>query len=85
MEALKQDVRLFVYTLICFQCILQLAAGSTYYRYIKLFSYLITLCICCNMIFSAIEHIEDQIPRAQSQYEQWIKQWEEIQLVGKVE
>lgn len=51
MENLAVEVRRLVYTVICFQCLIQLTEGSGYQKYLKLFSYLLTMCICFNVVF----------------------------------
>ena len=42
MEYLAVEVRRLVYTVICFQCLIQLTEGSGYQKYLKLFSYFIS-------------------------------------------
>lgn len=37
MENLAVEVRRLVYTVICFQCLIQLTEGSGYQKYLKLF------------------------------------------------
>ncbi len=54
MEVLAAEVRRLVYTVICFQCLIQLTEGSAYQKYLKLFSYLLTMCICCNVVFTFV-------------------------------
>lgn len=58
MEELAMEVRRLVYTVICFQCLIQLTEGSAYQKYLKLFSYLLTMCICCNVVFSFVGQVE---------------------------
>lgn len=41
-----------IYTVICFKCILQITEGGPYHKYIKLFSQLLLLCMCCGMLLS---------------------------------
>lgn len=71
MEKLTHEVRSLVYIMICFQCILELASGSTYQKYLKLLAYLITICICCNIFVSFIGQIEYCWKQADRQYEEW--------------
>lgn len=80
MEQLAVEVRRLVYTMICFQCLLQLTSGSAYQKYLKLFSYLLTLCICCSVVFSAVGHIEDSMMQADALYGKWLKEWEKYDL-----
>lgn len=80
MEQLAAEVRRLVYTMICFQCLLQLTSGSAYQKYLKLFSYLLTLCVCCSVIFSAIGQIENSMLEADVLYDQWIKEWGEYNI-----
>ena len=87
MEVLAAEVRRLVYTVICFQCLIQLTEGSAYQKYLKLFSYLLTMCICCNVVFSFIGQVEnsfseaDQIYDATAYYEQL---WEE-KIIGEAQ
>lgn len=60
-----------IYTIICFKCILQITEGSPYQKYIKLFSHLLILCMCCGMLFS----FKDS---ADKLYSDWQLQWEKI-------
>ena len=50
MEQLVTQMRVLIYTVICFQCLLQITQGSIYQKYLKLFMYLLTLCICCQIL-----------------------------------
>lgn len=63
MENLAAEVRRLVYTVICFQCMIQLTEGSVYQKYLKLFSYLLTMCICCNVVFSFVGQVENSFRR----------------------
>lgn len=75
MENLAEDVRRLVYTVICFQCLIQLTEGSVYQKYLKLFSYLLTMCICCNVVFSFVGQIENSFSEADLLYSRWEKEW----------
>lgn len=76
MEELALRVRAFVYTMICFQCLIQLSVGNSFYKYLKLISQLFALCICCNIVFSFLGIVEDGWEQADKVYEQWEKQWQ---------
>lgn len=78
MEYLAAEVRRLVYTVICFQCLIQLTEGSAYQKYLKLFSYLLTMCICCNVIFSFAGHVDDSFCEADEVYATWEKEWREM-------
>lgn len=75
MEELALRVRTFVYTMICFQCLIQLSVGNAFYKYLKLFSQLLAICICCNIFFSFLGIVDDGWEQADEIYEQWQKQW----------
>lgn len=77
MFELKENVRVLCYTVICFRFILELANHSTYYKYLRLFTYLIMLCLCCNIVFSFLGILENKFYVAQNQYEEWINDWED--------
>lgn len=47
-----------IYTIICFKCILQITEGSPYQKYIKLFTQLLILCICCGMIIQTMGNLK---------------------------
>lgn len=78
MESLAADVRRLVYTVICFQCLIQLTEGSVYQKYLKLFSYLLTMCICCNVIFSFAGQVENRFSEADALYSRWEKEWRKM-------
>lgn len=78
MELLAAEVRRLVYTVICFQCLIQLTEGSVYQKYLKLFSYLLTMCICCNVIFSFLGQMENSFSEADQLYSRWEKEWREM-------
>ena len=75
MENLAAEARKLIYTIICFQCLLQLTEGSAYQKYLKLFSYLLTLCICCTIVFNYIEKVEESLGEADRLYADWEKEW----------
>lgn len=75
MEQLTLEIRRLVYTVICFQCLLQLMAGSAYQRYLKLFSYFLTMCMCCGVIFSFMGQLEESMLSAQRVYDEWEEEW----------
>lgn len=81
MEALAAEVRKLIYTIICFQCLLQLTEGSAYQKYLKFFSYLLTMCICCSVIVRFVGQVEESLADADSLYENWEKEWEELMAV----
>lgn len=78
MENLAAEVRRLVYTVICFQCLIQLTEGSAYQKYLKLFSYLLTMCICCNVVFSFIGQVENSFFEADQLYSRWEKEWRKM-------
>lgn len=78
MEELAMEVRRLVYTVICFQCLIQLTEGSAYQKYLKLFSYLLTMCICCNVVFSFVGQVEKGFFEADALYAKWEKEWREM-------
>lgn len=85
MEYLAMEVRRLMYTVICFQCLIQLTEGSAYQKYLKLFSYLLTMCICCNVIFSFAGKVENQFSEADQLYERWEKEWREMTASDRID
>ena len=85
MEYLAMEVRRLMYTVICFQCLIQLTEGSAYQKYLKLFSYLLTMCICCNVIFSFAGQVENQFSEADQLYERWEKEWREMTASERID
>lgn len=75
MEQIAEEVRKLIYTVICFQCLLQLTTGNAYHKYLKLFSYLLTLSICCGIIFSFAGKVEESLDKADVLYENWLEEW----------
>ncbi|MCM1184358.1 MAG: hypothetical protein NC337_13385 [Roseburia sp.] len=82
MEQLAGEVRRLIYTIICFQCLLQLASGSVYRKYLKLLSYLLTLCICCSVLFSFMGQLRQSFGQADVLYEKWVQEWSEYSIEG---
>jgi len=78
MENLAVEVRRLVYTVICFQCLIQLTEGSSYQKYLKLFSYLLTMCICFNVVFSFVGQVENTFSQADKLYERWEQEWKKM-------
>lgn len=78
MENLAVEVRRLVYTVICFQCLIQLTEGSGYQKYLKLFSYLLTMCICFNVVFSFVGQVENSFSQADKLYERWEQEWKRM-------
>lgn len=76
MEQLTLEIRRLVYTVICFQCLLQFTAGSVYQRYLKLFSYFLTICMCCGVISSFLGQFEESMLSAQRVYDEWENEWQ---------
>lgn len=85
MEYLAMEVRRLVYTVICFQCLIQLTEGSVYQKYLKLFSYLLTLCICCNVVFSFAGQMENNFSDADALYDKWEQEWKEMIRTDEVD
>lgn len=85
MEYLAMEVRRLMYTVICFQCLIQLTEGSAYQKYLKLFSYLLTMCICCNVIFSFAGQVENEFSEADQLYERWEKEWREMTASDRID
>lgn len=73
MEFISGEVRTFVYTLICIQCLLQLKTGSAYQKYLRLFSCLLSLSMCCGILFSIIKQIDISWERADAIYQEFEK------------
>ncbi len=75
MGVLAAEIRRLIYTMICFQCLLQLTEKSAYQKYLKLFSYLLTMCICCNVVFTYVEQVEESLEKADQLYADWEREW----------
>lgn len=78
MEFLITEVRKLIYTIICFQCLLQLTEGSAYQKYLKLFSYLLTMCICCSVVVNFVNQVEESLDDADRLYAEWEEEWLKI-------
>ena len=78
MEELTLEIRRLVYTVICFQCILQFGAGSAYQRYLKLFAYFLTICMCCGAISSFVGKIDEGMLSADRLYGEWRNEWQNL-------
>lgn len=78
MELLAEEVRRLVYTVICLRCLLQLTEGSDYQKYLKFFAYLLTLYICCNVIFSIADQMGKCMVETDELYAEWERNWREI-------
>ncbi|MBQ3165466.1 MAG: hypothetical protein IJC02_13220 [Lachnospiraceae bacterium] len=76
MEELALKVRAFVYAMICFQCLIQLFVGSSFYKYLKFISRLLAVCICSSIVFSFFGIVEDGWEQADKVYEEWEEQWQ---------
>ncbi len=70
------DVRVLVYTIICLQCLLQFVSGSSYQKYLKLFTGLLVVCLCCSVVFSAVSSIQKYKVEMKSFEELWEEQWD---------
>jgi len=81
LEALSAQLRSLVYVVIWFTCLLQLTQGSPYQRYLKLFSYLLVLSICTNLLLSAVGSARNGVAQADRLYEEWLRQWQTMQLL----
>ncbi len=85
MEQLTLEIRKLVYTVICFQCLLQLTAGSVYQRYLKLFSYFLTMCMCCGVIYSFVGQLEDSMMSAQQVYDAFEQEWGALTDIERIQ
>lgn len=80
MEQIAGEVRKLVYTVICLQCLLQVSAGNAYQKYLKFFSYLLALSICCSIIFSFAGKTGESINQADALYERWLEEWQKYNI-----
>lgn len=85
MEELAFRVRTFVYTMICFQCLIQLTAGNPFHKYLKLFSQLLAISICCNIVFSFLGMVGSGWEQAEVICERWQAQWNEEQQIESMD
>ena len=81
MDELALQVRTFIYTMICFQCLLQLSAGNSFYKYLKLFSQLLAISICCNIFLCCVGIVDSSWSQADKIYKEWEKQWGKEELL----
>lgn len=79
MSEFTQGLRSFVYTVICMECLLQMTSQNSYHRYMKLFTYILIVCMSCNMIFAVMNQIEEKALHMDRMYEEWLEQWEEME------
>lgn len=84
MEQLTLEIKKLVYTVICFQCLLQLTAGSVYHRYLKLFSYFLTMCMCCGVLYCFAGQLESSMMSAQQVYDEFEREWGALTDVGRI-
>ena len=81
MSEFGQSLRAFVYAVICMECLLQLTSKNSYYKYMKLFAYILIVSLSCRMLFSIVNEIDDVSQNANQMYEEWMKQWEEMEVL----
>lgn len=81
MNEFAQSLRAFVYTVICIECLLQLTSGNVYHRYMKLFGYILIMCVSCNMIFGVLNQVEEKTRHMDEMYKEWLEQWEEMEAL----
>ena len=81
MSEFALSLRSFVYTVICLECLLQLTSGNSYHRYMKLFTYILMICISCKMIFNVVNQIEEKTQYMDGMYEEWLEQWEKMEAL----
>lgn len=84
MDYLAAEIRRLVYTVICFQCLIQLMEGSAYRKYIRVFSYLVTMCVCCGVVFSFAGQLEDSLREADELYSEWESEWRRMMGADKM-
>ena len=75
MSEFMNDIRALVYTIICLQCLLQVVSGSSYQKYLKLFTGLLVVCLCCSVVFSAVSSIKKYKIEMKTFEELWEEQW----------
>ena len=73
MEQLVTQMRV----LICFQCLLQITQGSIYQKYLKLFMYLLTLCICCQILTNFVDKLRSDWLGVDYASTEWMQKWNE--------
>ena len=77
MEQLVTQMRVLIYTVICFQCLLQITQGSIYQKYLKLFMYLLTLCICCQILTNFVDKLRSDWLGVDYASIEWMQKWNE--------
>ena len=77
MEQLVTQMRVLIYTVICFQCFLQITQGSIYQKYLKLFMYLLTLCICCQILTNFVDKLRNDWVWVDYASTEWMQNWNE--------
>lgn len=77
MEQLVTQMRVLIYTVICFQCLLQITQGSIYQKYLKLFMYLLTLCICCQILTNFVDKLRNDWVGVDYASTEWMQTWNE--------
>ena len=77
MEQLVTQMRVLIYTVICFQCLLQITQGSIYQKYLKLFMYLLTLCICCQILTNFVDKLRNDWVWVDYASTEWMQNWNE--------
>lgn len=77
MEQLATQMRVLIYTVICFQCLLQITQGSIYQKYLKLFMYLLTLCICCQILTNFVDKLRNDWLGVDYASTEWMQKWNE--------
>ena len=77
MEQLVTQMRVLIYTVICFQCLLQITQGSIYQKYMKLFMYLLTLCICCQILTNFVDKLRNDWVWVDYASTEWMQNWNE--------
>lgn len=77
MEQLVTQMRVLIYTVICFQCLLQITQGSIYQKYLKLFMYLLTLCICCQILTNFVDKLRNDWLGVDYASTEWMQKWNE--------
>lgn len=77
MEQLVTQMRVLIYTVICFQCLLQITQGSIYQKYLKLFMYLLTLCICCQILTNFVDKLRNDWEGVDYASTEWMQKWNE--------
>ena len=70
-------MRVLIYTVICFQCLLQITQGSIYQKYLKLFMYLLTLCICCQILTNFVDKLRSDWLGVDYASTEWMQKWNE--------